>query len=204
MSHMDDFTPKRSAAESDLAATVPDIFAPALNRQLIPSDCTCVELIPSGRLNFPGVWETFPHEAGDVRLANLEESALVYQQKDSLTAVVSIGNFKLSERAELLLSNLVSDGARALQDFELSSFHAALCETRKSTDYEINAGSIELLGNRLVLVLQGVFAKSRMKEALIIFPAGNGYGHLSLRAIKPEFPIYFDHLRHALRSVEWQ
>lgn len=195
MAPTDDFRPRRKFEDSGLSATVPDIFAPSLQGDRLPNDFTWIELSQSGRLSFPGLWQKEP--------SNPDESELVsYKLVTSLTARLLVGKLRAGQRAEIIIAGLCRDMPCIFRDYELAALRAALSTVRESP-YELSTGSTEILGDRLVLVLQGFYPQTLMKEALLIFPEGDSYAQLSVRCLKEDFPIYFNHLRMALKFIDW-
>ncbi len=205
MSHFKDFRPSRSASEPDLSATVPDILAPAMSNRAVPSECTEIFLFPSGLLNFPGSWEKIEHGEGSMLLKYADNSAVCYREKYGLTALLEVGGKIPGERASIMLKRHAAAGPRILKDFEISALDASLSASNPAVAQEPLTGSFEELSGRLILVLQRELSQIRMIEAQIVYPLENGddFAQFRLRAVKPEFPFYFDLLRSALRTIVW-
>jgi hypothetical protein len=195
LSQHDDFNPAKKSQDQDLSATVPDIFASMAKSAEVPAESTAVKLGNAATLKIPGVWGQ--------QKAGLRSSSVSYKRAESVSAVITVGSLELDKRGEELIKSLCAKEARALQDFELSGLQAALAESRRPDKFEISAGSTELLHDRVVLVVQGDLAREQVIEAIIIFPERIGFGQLSFKAIRPEFILYFDHLKLALQSIEW-
>lgn len=205
MSHFKDFRPSRSSAEPDLSATVPDILSPALSNREAPSESTEIFLFPSGSINFPGRWERLERDENSVLLKFCDSSAVCYREKDGLTAILEVGGRFPGERASIMLKRHAQAGPRILKDFEISALDASLAVSDPAITQEPLTGSFEELGGRLILVLQRQLNQQRMKEAQIVYPleSGEDFAQFRLRAVKPEFPFYFDLLRSALKTVTW-
>lgn len=194
MPHPDDFRPRKRSVESDLSATVPDIFAPSYLFSEIPDEYTTINLLEAGRINFPGAWKK----------DGLPESKGFYQSRNCLVAFLEIGDVRTDEYGGESLRALMSGPAKVLGESEMGRLISALAGFRPEESYTIGTASSELLCDRIVLVVQGLFTQSKTKEAFIVFRNGNHYSFLSLRAPKLEFPVFFNHLRHGLKTIEWR
>lgn len=195
MSQHDDFNPAKKSQDNDLSATVPDIFAAMAKSAEVPANFTVVKLGNAATLKIPGEWAQLK--------AGLRSSSVGYKRAESVSVTITVGPLELDKRGEELIKNLCGKEARALQDFELSGLQAALADSRRPDKFEISAGSTEMLHDRMVLVVQGDLAREQVIEAIIVFPERIGFGQLSFKAIRPEFILYFDHLKLALQSIEW-
>ena len=194
MAQTDDQSEKTKSGEQ--SSTVPDIFASMSEINEIPSDFTLMKLSDAAQIKFPGIWTVFESPGTD-------SSSVSFRQADSISALISCGLLSANDKTRLCLNNLCLSPARAFQPDEWEELHICLSSRRPKDKYEIKAGSIELLQDKPVLVIMGFFRHPAIKEALVIFPCAKGYGYLALQAIILEFPIYFNHLRHALKNVEW-
>lgn len=196
MAKAEDFDSRKKKASSDLAATVPDIFASMAKENYLPAENTLMKLCGAGQLKFPGTWL-------ELAKKGKKSSSISYRRQDSISAVLAIGPLPLGEHSEIQIKNLCLNEARTLEDVDLEGLRYALSGRHSPDECEISAGSIELLCHKNVLVIQGYFANEAMREALIIFPNNTGYGQLSLKSIKAEFPLYFNHLKQALKTIQW-
>jgi hypothetical protein len=179
----------------NLCSTVPDIFASVAAENATPSESTTIKLCSTGHLEVPGVWQ----EYGDAN----HPAAVSYRRVESFSTVLRIGVMHLSESSQLTLKDLCPGNPRAFQDIELKSLLEALALTHSIEGYEIAAASTELLSGRIVLVILGFFRSTATKEALVVFPLAGHFGYLALQAIKPEFAVYFEHFKQALKTIVW-
>ena len=192
----DDFRSRKRSSESELSATVPDIFAPTYLNSEIPNDHTVINLLQAGRIKFPGAWKK----------DGLPESRGFYQSRACLVAFLEIGDVRADEENRQYILSLLQGEPRVprvVNEGEIEKLRDALVGFRPRTSYDLATASIEVLCDRLVLVIQGYFLQSKTKEAFIVFPNQENISFLSMRAPKLEFLIFFNHLRHALKSVEW-
>lgn len=189
----DDFRSRKRSSESELSATVPDIFAPTYLNSEIPSDHTVINLLQAGRIRFPGAWKK----------DGLPESRGFYQSRECLVAFLEIGDVRADQDSKDFIRGLLSREPGVLNEGDLEKLKDALVLFRPRSNYDLTTGSAEVLCNKLVLVIQGYFIQSKTKEAFIIFPNQDNVSFLSMRAPKLEFLIFFNHLRHALKSIEW-
>lgn len=187
---------RKKFTNSDLSATVPDIFASIAAANEFPEDSTCMDLLDCARIKFPGNWQESARDS--------KRQEKVYKRQSSISAVISIGKLSKNDAESALIARLCSGEPRAFQENELAVLLPAISGLHSSEDYELTAGSSELLADKMIIVLQGLLPRIATKEAVLIFPDGKRYGVLSLKAIKPEFPVYFNHLRQALQSLEWR
>lgn len=189
----DDFRSRKRSAESELSATVPDIFAPTYLNSEIPSDHTVITLLEAGRIRFPGAWKK----------DGLPESRGFYQSRECLVAFLEIGDVRADADSKGHIFSLLKGEPRVFNEGDLEKVRDALERFRPRANYDLATGSTEVLCGKLVLVFQGYFIQSKTKEAFIVFPNGDNVSFLSMRAPKLEFLIFFNHLRHALKSIEW-
>jgi hypothetical protein len=192
----DDLSPPEKTVARTLSATLPDIFASVAAANAFPSDTTSMKLADAGFLRFPGCWLA---GAADPK----QPSSQHFRRNDSISAQVTIGPLQICKDAETLIESVCLCAPRALHEVELSDLIHALADTHRIGGYEIATASTEVLENKVILVIQGYFRSKAMKEALIVFRNTEGYACLSLLAIKPEFQVYFDHLRQALQTIKW-
>ncbi|MBX9690706.1 MAG: hypothetical protein K2X27_28585 [Candidatus Obscuribacterales bacterium] len=195
MSDSNDLTRKKAAARA-MDATVPDIFALSSRLTEIPGEHTLIRIADSASLNFPGKWVEAAQRG--------ENGCKIYRQTESLAGTLSVGYFNAAEKFRQLILALCQQEAHAMLEAELNEVRNELSGTRHSSSYFLSAGSTEALNGKLLIVLQGFFPDMQIKEALICGPANErDFFFLSLQALKPEFPIYFNHLRLALKTLEW-
>ncbi len=191
-SPQDDFRARKRSSESELSATVPDIFAPTYLHSEIPSDHTIINLLNAGRIKFPGAWKK----------DGLPESRGFYQSRQCLVAFLEIGDVRADAEAKEFIVGLLKGETRVLTG-DLEKLRDSLIGFRPRANYELSTASVEDLGGKSVLVVQGYFIQSKTKESFIVFPNQDTVSFFSMRAPKLEFLIFFNHLRHALKSIEW-
>lgn len=194
MSQPDDYRPRKRSLENELSATVPDIFAPTYLYSEIPEEFTSINLMQSGCIKFPGLWKK----------DGLPESKGFYQSRECLVAFLEIGDVRVDADGAEFLQKLLAGEPTVFSAADLEKLKESLSLFRPKASYELSTASLELLNNRVVIVVQGYFLQSKTKEAFIVFPnTEGGVSFFSLRAPKLEFLIFFNHLRYALKTVEW-